>query len=117
MEEYINLFTSFLANLLEIIAAFIIGLAALHSFYRYMLVLLKKEASSKAEIRLKLGSSLALGLEFLLGADILRTAVDPTWNELGILAAIAVLRTGLNYFLEKELQHNDRPAKKISVQQ
>ncbi len=54
-------------------------------------------------LRLELGRSLALALEFLLGADILRTAVEPTWDEIARLAAIAAIRTGLNYFLQREL--------------
>lgn len=58
----------------------------------------------KEEIRLALGRSLALALEFELGADILKTAVAPSWNDVGLLAAIAVLRTALNYFLERELE-------------
>lgn len=45
-----------------------------------------------------------LALEFALGADIVRTAIAPTWNDIGQLAAIAVIRTGLNYFLEKDLE-------------
>ena len=44
-----------------------------------------------------------LSLEFALGADIVRTAIAPSWNDIGQLAAIAVIRTGLNYFLEKDL--------------
>ena len=54
------------------------------------------------QIRLGLGMFLALGLEFLLAADILRTAVSPTFTEIGQLAAIAAIRTGLNYFLGRE---------------
>lgn len=45
-----------------------------------------------------------LALEFALGADIVRTAIAPTWNDIGQLASIAVIRTGLNYFLERDLQ-------------
>ncbi len=52
-------------------------------------------------MRLKLGRWLAVALEFELAADILRTAVAPTWTEIGQLAAIAVLRTALNYFLQR----------------
>jgi uncharacterized membrane protein len=44
----------------------------------------------------------------LLAADILATAIAPTWDEIGKLAAIAVLRTALNYFLERELKEADR---------
>jgi len=45
-----------------------------------------------------------LALEFALAADIVRTAIAPTWNDIGQLAAIAVIRTGLNYFLERDLE-------------
>ena len=55
------------------------------------------------DLRLGHGRSLALSLEFLLGADILRTAVEPSWDEIGRLAAIAVIRTALNYFLQREI--------------
>ncbi|HXW62086.1 MAG TPA: DUF1622 domain-containing protein [Candidatus Acidoferrales bacterium] len=49
---------------------------------------------------------LVLALEFLLAADILRTAISPTWNEIGQLAAIAAIRTFLNYSLSHDLQHS-----------
>ncbi len=42
----------------------------------------------------------------------LRTAVAPTWTEIGQLAAIAVLRTSLNYFLEREIREEQHPALK-----
>jgi uncharacterized membrane protein len=57
---------------------------------------------------LALGRSLALSLEFLLGADILRTAVEPSWDEIGRLAAIAAIRTALNYFLQREIAQDAR---------
>ena len=66
----------------------------------------------KEEIRLTLGRSLALALELELGADILKTAVAPNWNDVGLLAAIAVLRTALNYFLERELRNAEERDKK-----
>ena len=59
---------------------------------------------AKTAVRLTLGRWLAVGLEFELAADILRTAVAPTWNEIGQLAPIAALRTALNYFLGKEIE-------------
>ena len=53
---------------------------------------------------MQFGSSVAVSLELLLGADVLATAVAPNWNDIGKLAAIAVLRTALNYFLGRELE-------------
>jgi uncharacterized membrane protein len=55
-------------------------------------------------IRLSFGAWLASALEFQLGADILSTTISPTFQALGQLGAIAVIRTFLNYFLNKELE-------------
>ncbi|MFO7949661.1 MAG: DUF1622 domain-containing protein [Candidatus Fermentibacteraceae bacterium] len=49
--------------------------------------------------RLRLGHALSLALELLIGADILKSALDPSWSELGKLGAIVLIRTVLNYFL------------------
>ena len=54
--------------------------------------------------RLTLARYLALALEFQLGADILSTAIAPSWDQIGKLGAIAVIRTGLNYFLMREMK-------------
>lgn len=59
--------------------------------------------ASFVRVRLVLGSYLVLGLEFQLAADILRTAISPSFEEIGQLAAIAAIRTLLNYFLTKEI--------------
>ena len=48
---------------------------------------------------------LVLSLEFLVAADILKSAISPTWTEIGQLAAIVVIRTFLNYSLGHDLQH------------
>ena len=61
------------------------------------------QQDAKEVVRLKLGRWLAMALEFELAADILRTAVAPTWSEIGQLAAIAALRTALNFFLQREI--------------
>jgi uncharacterized membrane protein len=64
----------------------------------------KEQYIANTLLRVQFGSSLTLALELLLAADILRTAVAPTWDDIGKLAAIAAIRTVLNYFLEKELR-------------
>lgn len=51
-----------------------------------------------------LGHCLSIGLEFLIGADILKSAISPTWQDIGQLAAIVGIRTVLNYFLTRELK-------------
>lgn len=51
-----------------------------------------------------MGRFLVLGLEFQLAADILRTAVAPDFTSLAQLAAIAAIRTALNFFLGREIK-------------
>jgi uncharacterized membrane protein len=89
----------------EFAAAIIIAVAAIEAGIKAALIFLNRRSppEAKTEVRLTLGRWLGVGLEFELAADILRTAVAPTWNEIGQLAAIAVLRTALNYFLGKEI--------------
>ena len=54
--------------------------------------------------RLILARYLALALEFELGADILGTAISPSWDQIGKLGVVAVIRTGLNFFLSMEMK-------------
>lgn len=112
MEEIIKTVTLYLGRGVEVIAAIVIGFASIRALFLYLGDIFGKEKDTfnvpKDQIRIALGRSLALSLEFLLGADILKTAVAPTWNDIGMLAAIAVLRTALNYFLEKELKNAEK---------
>ncbi len=67
-------------------------------------------------IRLKLGRGLALGLEFTVASDILRTAVAPTRQDILNLGMIVLLRTLLNYFLEREIEQGEwRRSSKLSA--
>jgi uncharacterized membrane protein len=68
--------------------------------------LLRKDDCIKCNelIRIKLGSYLVLALEFFIASDIIKTIITPTWEGLGILGAIVVIRTVLSYFLTKDLK-------------
>jgi uncharacterized membrane protein len=46
---------------------------------------------------------LVAGLTLQLAADIVDTAIAPSWDEIGKLAAIAAIRTFLNFFLERDM--------------
>lgn len=104
----------YLAAGVEAAAAIIIGIAAIEATVRALLLFVPRgdphapggadtASDAKEHVRLRLGRWLAVALEFELAADILRTAIAPTWNEIGQLAAIAVLRTALNFFLQREI--------------
>lgn len=91
---------SYLQLLLETISVIcvIIGLI------KTLIVLLKVKEGRAA--RYCFGNWLATALEFQLAADILVTTVDPDLDSLIKLGIIAVIRTFLNYFLSKELEHS-----------
>jgi uncharacterized membrane protein len=55
------------------------------------------------DFRIRFGAWLLLALEFQLAGDIVNTTVAPSFEALGKLGAIAVIRTFLNYFLNREL--------------
>jgi uncharacterized membrane protein len=100
-----------IATLVEGVGIAIVAIAVLLAAVRYVVGLVRRVEPFPPEgLRLGLGRSLALALEFLLGADILRTAVEPSWDEIGRLAAIAAIRTALNYFLQREIAQDARQA-------
>jgi uncharacterized membrane protein len=98
-------FSLTLSLFVQACAAFIIAVAVVKGIGLYVLQLVRPADGAAAldRNRLALARSLSLSLEFLIGADILRTAVAPTWTDIGQLAAIVAIRTTLNYFLAREL--------------
>jgi uncharacterized membrane protein len=104
LAEPLRLVAQNIATLVEGIGVVIVAVAVVLATVRFVtgLVTWRRTVPSDS-VRLALGRSLALSLEFLLGADILRTAVEPSWDEIGRLAAIATIRTALNYFLQREI--------------
>jgi len=95
----------------EATGAFIIALGVASAGSGLARLVVGKQTSDFGVIRLVLARHLALALEFQLGADILATAVAPTWDQIGKLGAIAVLRTALNYFLGREIREEGLPAR------
>ncbi|MET9370993.1 DUF1622 domain-containing protein [Streptomyces griseoflavus] len=94
-----------MVRLVEAAGALIIFLGAVWAFGRFLLVGVRGGGVGREfnKIRLSLGRFLALGLEFQLAGDVLRTAIAPSFTEIGQLAAIAAIRTALNYFLSREI--------------
>jgi uncharacterized membrane protein len=69
----------------------------------------KEDAVSKSEtVRQRLGAHLLLGLEIFIAADIISSAVSPSWEKVGILVTIVGVRTVLSYFLRMELKQGVR---------
>jgi uncharacterized membrane protein len=88
---------------LEAVAILVILYGATEAVLDISLTVRGSRAVTRRSIWLHFARWLLLGLEFALAADIVRTAVSPTWNDLGQLATIAAIRTFLNTFLERDI--------------
>ncbi|PWW22080.1 putative membrane protein [Geodermatophilus normandii] len=109
MEELLADVVGVLVTVVEACGAAVILIGAVWAFARFVWVGLRRGGTSAfVPVRLTLGRFLALGLEFQLASDVLRTAVAPSFRELGQLAAVAAIRTALNYFLSREIAEERR---------
>jgi uncharacterized membrane protein len=103
-EGFVSVGVLWLKLVVEVAGASVIGLGLLVAIFIYIRGIRSTPRQNLfGETRLTFARFLALALELQLGADILGTAVAPSWDQIGKLAAIAVIRTVLNHFLMREL--------------
>ncbi|MCC8361538.1 DUF1622 domain-containing protein [Lysobacter sp. A6] len=112
MEAIFREVSQHIALALEAISVLMIAIGALEALAKILIPLFRHDASQGTRRAAWLGLArwLLLGLEFMLAADIVRTAIAPTWDDIGMLGAIALIRTFLNYFLERDLENAAREA-------
>jgi uncharacterized membrane protein len=117
LKELFLAITRTVALAVEGAAVLIILYGALEAFYGAVIAVTRGrfKMGERRNVWIRFGVWLLLGLEFELAADIVRTAIAPTWTEIGQLAAIGVIRTFLNYFLEKDLGNYEPEADEQSV--
>jgi len=103
VEEQFRSFASAIALIVEALAAVLIAVGAADAILGLFRgsIDVRRSLTGKRRVWIRFGTWLLLGLEFELAADIIRTAISPTWEEIGQLAVIAVIRTFLNYFSGK----------------
>ena len=111
LETWLKIIVGYIATGAEIAASLVIGFGVLRAVIfsaGYFVTPKNQPPDSTEAIRLRLGRVLALGLEFTVASDILRTAVAPTRQDILNLGALVLLRTLLNYFLEREIREGER---------
>lgn len=104
VEGHVSAYVEWLRLAVESLGALVIASGIVVVVIGLVRYVLAGGAGSFVPIRLAFARYLTLALELQLGADILSTSIAPTWDRIGKLAAIAVIRTALNYFLSKELK-------------
>jgi uncharacterized membrane protein len=97
-----------MVRLIEACGAVVIMIGAVVAITKFAVALVRRDIIQFSSVRLSLARFLVLGLEFQLAADVLRTAISPSFEEIGKLAAIAAIRTVLNYFLNREIAQEQR---------
>jgi uncharacterized membrane protein len=106
MEELFAQISRTTSLLVEMAAVIVVSYGAVEAFVKLLWIVVTPSATHGARKALwrRFGVWLLLGLEFELAADIIGSVISPTWKDIGELGAIAVIRTFLNYFLEKDLE-------------
>lgn len=104
VEHNVILVVGWVKLAIEMLGAILVTIGVCVAIVYLVRTIASHQSGDFAPTRLILARYLSLALEFQLGADILGTAVSPTWDHLGKLATVAVIRTGLNYFLMMEMK-------------
>ena len=110
MEAVFQTIAEYVALALEMISILIVAVGGLESAYLSLWPLRRGHVTQgvRRAAWLSLARWLLLSLEFMLAADVVRTAISPDWKAIGQLGAIAVIRTFLNYFRERDLESANR---------
>jgi uncharacterized membrane protein len=104
MREWLVLATNVAVDAIDWLALVLIVVGAVEAFFRGLWTMLSSpHGHHERDAWLRLGRWLVAGLTFQLAADVLETAITTSWDEVARLAAIAAIRTFLNYFLERDL--------------
>jgi uncharacterized membrane protein len=117
MEELFKTFARQVALAVEAAAALLIVAGAVEALARVFTPAFARQSvpGVRRAVWVRFATWLLLGLEFELGADVIRTAISPTWTDIGQLGAIATIRTVLNYFLEKDIERYGGGERQVEV--
>ncbi|MCD1295887.1 hypothetical protein CUJ83_12865 [Methanocella sp. CWC-04] len=112
VEYYIINGALWIKQIAELISIILIAAGIIVASYKILQIIRSPSLKSYNLARLAFSRYLVLALEFMLAADILVTAIEPTWEDLGMLAAIAAIRTFLNFFLQREMKEEEMAVEK-----
>jgi uncharacterized membrane protein len=105
MEAWLHLATNGAVIVIDAMALVVVAIGTVEAFFIGLRAAFPARTAHRRfrEILVRYGRWLVAGLTFQLAADIIGTSIAPNWQEVGQLGAIAVIRTFLNYFLERDL--------------
>jgi uncharacterized membrane protein len=118
MREWLVLITEPAITAIDLLALVIVVFATLEAFVRAcQLMFTDANGHERRQVWLRYARWLVAALTFQLAADILETSISSSWESLVRIASVAVIRTFLNYFLEKdvaEIRERDRERESVA---
>jgi len=104
MKEWLFTLSEYAIQLIDAIALVVVVYGSLEAFAGAIRLLFREtDERKRRHVWLRFARWLVAGLTFQLAADIIETSITTDWNALGHIAAIAAIRTFLNYFLDRDL--------------
>lgn len=104
MREWLAVVTENAIVVIDALALVIVVVGTIQAFVSGLRAMLGSiDGHERRDVWLRYARWLVAGLTFQLAADIIETSITTDWNAVGRIAAVAVIRTFLNYFLERDL--------------
>ena len=106
MSEWLRALSEYTVTIIDLMAFIVIIVGTVRAFISIMRVAVSApvDRDQRSQTWLTYGRWLVAGLTFQLAADIIESSIASSWDSVGRLAAIAVIRTFLNYFLERDIE-------------
>lgn len=101
MAEFINFLIPEVIHILELFGVIVIAVGGLIAFYKYLMNLLFRKNFA---IKIQFAEALTLALEFKMGAEILKTVLIQSFDEMFMLGAIILLRAILAFVIHWEIK-------------
>ena len=105
----IEMVLPYVISILEVIGIFVVCWSGAYGFWQYIQNTFMKK---KLDIQANLAKGLATGLEFKMAAEILKTVLIQSLDELYILGAVILLRALLSILIHFELKEKPEKSKK-----
>jgi uncharacterized membrane protein len=100
---------------IDVLALIIVVVGTIEAFFGGLRAMLGSPSGhERRDIWLRYARWLVAGLTFQLAADIIETSITTSWEAVGRIAAIAVIRTFLNYFLDRDLEEVRRRQRDVA---
>ena len=109
LHHFIEMILPYMISILELIGIFVVFWSGLRGLWQYLQITFRKK---DLDLQSNLAKGLAMGLEFKMAAEILRTVLIQNLDELKMLGAVILIRALLSLLIHYEIKHPRKKADK-----